>query len=68
MDASLLRRYKAKFDPQWRPLYLASPGGVALPAILIDVATLVAGSLLGIVSKHGGVRPCRHVGDGAASA
>jgi phosphatidylglycerol lysyltransferase len=48
-----LRRYKAKFDPVWRPLYLASPGGLALPAILIDVTALMAGSLSGVVSKRG---------------
>ncbi|CAH0355879.1 bifunctional lysylphosphatidylglycerol flippase/synthetase MprF [Aquabacterium sp. CECT 9606] len=48
-----LRRYKAKFKPEWIPLYLASPGGVALPAILVDVTTLIAGSLAGIVTRHG---------------
>lgn len=48
-----LRRYKAKFDPVWRPLYLASPGGVALPAILVDVAALIAGGVAGIVTRHG---------------
>lgn len=47
-----LRRYKAKFDPVWRPLYLASPGGLALPAVLIDVTALTAGSLAGIVSRR----------------
>jgi phosphatidylglycerol lysyltransferase len=49
-----LRRYKQKFDPVWTPLYLASPGGIALPAILIDVTALIAGGLTGIVGKHGG--------------
>ncbi|HJV80927.1 bifunctional lysylphosphatidylglycerol flippase/synthetase MprF [Noviherbaspirillum sp.] len=48
-----LRHYKAKFHPVWRPLYLASPGGVALPAILVDVAALMAGSVPGIISKRG---------------
>jgi phosphatidylglycerol lysyltransferase len=48
-----LRRYKQKFDPVWRPLYLASPGGLALPAILLDITALMAGSLSGIVSRHG---------------
>lgn len=47
-----LRRYKAKFDPTWTPLYLASPGGLALPTILVDVAALMAGGLTGIVSKY----------------
>lgn len=38
-----LRQYKEKFDPQWEPKYLASPGGLRLPRILANVATLVAG-------------------------
>ena len=33
------------------PRYLASPGGLALPAILVDVAALMAGGLFGIVLK-----------------
>jgi phosphatidylglycerol lysyltransferase len=47
-----LRRYKQKFAPVWTPLYLASPGGIALPAILLDVTALIAGGLTGIVSKR----------------
>jgi phosphatidylglycerol lysyltransferase len=50
-----LRRYKAKFSPEWQPKYLASTGGFALPKILFDVSTLVAGGLRGVVGK-GGVR------------
>ncbi|HWQ40373.1 MAG TPA: phosphatidylglycerol lysyltransferase domain-containing protein [Burkholderiales bacterium] len=46
-----LRRYKEKFDPVWTPLYLASPGGIALPAVLVDLTALIAGSLTGIVLK-----------------
>jgi phosphatidylglycerol lysyltransferase len=38
-----LRRYKAKFGPQWRPRYLAAPGGLALPGILLDVTRLIGG-------------------------
>jgi phosphatidylglycerol lysyltransferase len=38
-----LRRYKQKFDPDWRPRYLACPGGLALPRVLMDVTTLIAG-------------------------
>lgn len=38
-----LRRYKAKFDPQWLPRYLIAPGGLALPRILLDVSMLIAG-------------------------
>ena len=38
-----LRRYKERFTPQWRPRYLASPGGWALPRVLVDVTSLIAG-------------------------
>ena len=46
-----LRRYKAKFLPEWRPKYLASPGGLALPRVLIDVSSLISGGLKGLVAK-----------------
>jgi len=38
-----LRRYKEKFGPEWRPRYLACPGGLALPRVLMEVTTLIAG-------------------------
>ena len=47
-----LRRYKKKFGPVWSPRYLASPGGLALPATLIDVTALAAGGLRGVVLKR----------------
>jgi len=40
-----LRRYKAKFDPDWEPRYLVARGGIALPRVLIDVSTLIAGGV-----------------------
>jgi phosphatidylglycerol lysyltransferase len=40
-----LRRYKAKFDPVWEPRYLVARGGIALPRVLIDVSTLIAGGV-----------------------
>lgn len=46
-----LRAYKQKFDPVWRPRYLASPGGLALPRILANVATLISGGWRGLVAK-----------------
>jgi phosphatidylglycerol lysyltransferase len=46
-----LRKYKEKFDPVWRPRYLASPGGLALPRVLLDVAALIAGGVREVVSK-----------------
>ncbi|MDI3258584.1 MAG: bifunctional lysylphosphatidylglycerol flippase/synthetase MprF [Sinobacteraceae bacterium] len=40
-----LRRYKEKFHPQWRPRFLASPGGMVLPRVLLDTAALIAGGI-----------------------
>jgi phosphatidylglycerol lysyltransferase len=46
-----LRQYKEKFNPEWTPKYLASPGGLALPRILTNVATLISGGLKGVLGK-----------------
>ena len=46
-----LRQYKEKFDPIWEPMYLASPGGLALPRILTNLAALISGGLRGVVTK-----------------
>ena len=46
-----LRLYKEKFDPVWEPRYLASPGGLILPRILANVASLTSGGLKGVVVK-----------------
>jgi len=46
-----LRKFKGKFHPHWRPKYLASPGGLALPGILTDVATLISGGVKGLIGK-----------------
>jgi phosphatidylglycerol lysyltransferase len=46
-----LRDYKEKFTPTWEPRYLASPGGLALPRVVANVAALVSGGLSGMVRK-----------------
>lgn len=46
-----LHRYKDKFDPEWEPRYLAVPAGVALPVVLANVASLIAGGLSGVVRR-----------------
>ncbi len=46
-----VREYKEKFDPVWEPRYLASPGGLALPRIMTNVASLIGGGFAGILSK-----------------
>ncbi|MDB4949931.1 MAG: putative rane protein [Gemmatimonadetes bacterium] len=40
-DSAAVRAFKQRFAPVWEPRYLASPGGLALPRILTDVATLM---------------------------
>ncbi|HUT70127.1 MAG TPA: bifunctional lysylphosphatidylglycerol flippase/synthetase MprF [Desulfatiglandales bacterium] len=46
-----LRQYKEKFDPEWVPEYLACPGGLAVPRILANIATLVSGGMKGVIAK-----------------
>jgi phosphatidylglycerol lysyltransferase len=46
-----LRHYKAKFQPVWDPKYLVAPAGIALPRILLDVSTLIAGGLKELFAK-----------------
>ncbi|MBZ5590246.1 MAG: bifunctional lysylphosphatidylglycerol flippase/synthetase MprF [Acidobacteriia bacterium] len=46
-----LRQYKGKFNPQWEAKYMASPGGLALPRIVTNVAALISGGVKGVVRK-----------------
>lgn len=46
-----LKHYKDKFDPEWEPRYMAVPGGIALPMILANVASLISGGLTGVVRR-----------------
>lgn len=46
-----LRGFKEKFAPVWEPRYLASPGGITLPRVLANVATLISGGVSGLVHK-----------------
>ena len=38
-----LRSFKEKFHPQWRGRYIAYPLSTPLPALLVDIAALIAG-------------------------
>jgi phosphatidylglycerol lysyltransferase len=46
-----LRYFKQKFAPDWEPRYLAAPGGLALPRIMIDATTLISGGVKGVFLK-----------------
>jgi len=46
-----LRQYKEKFYPQWFPRYIACPGGLAVPRILVNISALTSGGLKGVFLK-----------------
>jgi phosphatidylglycerol lysyltransferase len=46
-----LRQYKDKYLPEWRPRYLAAPGGLRLPFVLANVAAVVSRGLKGVVLR-----------------
>jgi phosphatidylglycerol lysyltransferase len=43
-----VRRFKDKYDPVWRPRYLAAPQKWALPMLLADVGLLSSGGVAGL--------------------
>lgn len=47
-----LRQYKEKFDPQWRPKYLVSPGGLALTQCCTNLTTLISGGIKEVVTDE----------------
>jgi phosphatidylglycerol lysyltransferase len=48
-----LYHFKAKFDPDWRPRYLASPPGLSVPIILLTITRLIAGNSVRITARPG---------------
>lgn len=46
-----LRKYKQKFNPKWQPRYLVSPGGLALPAIVTNLASVISRGMGGVLLK-----------------
>ena len=49
-----LRQYKEKFLPEWRSRYLAAPGRLALPRVLLDVTTLISGGIVDTFRRDDG--------------
>jgi phosphatidylglycerol lysyltransferase len=47
-----LRKYKEKFNPVWRPRYLAAPDGIAMAGALLDVTALISGGVRKVLRKH----------------
>ncbi len=46
-----LRSFKQKFQPEWRPRFVAVPGGTLPLAALKDVAILISGGPVGLIRK-----------------
>ncbi len=46
-----VRQYKEKFNPQWRPKYLACRGSFALPRAITSIAALTSRGLAGVIHK-----------------
>lgn len=46
-----LRRFKQKFLPDWRPRFLAAPGGAALPQVGLDLVALISGGIKGVIGR-----------------
>jgi phosphatidylglycerol lysyltransferase len=46
-----LRKFKEKFDPVWRPRYLAAPDGIATAGALLDVTALISGGVRKVLRK-----------------
>ena len=46
-----LRNFKDKYDPEWSPRYLVYPGGISLPFVLRDIASLISGGVRGVFAK-----------------
>ena len=46
-----LRKYKEKFEPEWRVKYLVCPGGLAIVRVLSDILSLTSRGIKGSVGK-----------------
>jgi phosphatidylglycerol lysyltransferase len=46
-----LRKFKEKFNPVWRPRYLAAPDGFAMAGALLDVTALISGGVRNVLRK-----------------
>ncbi len=53
-----LRAFKQKFSPVWTPQYLACPGGLNIPQVLLDLNALISGGLGRLIGSSA-LRPKR---------
>jgi phosphatidylglycerol lysyltransferase len=46
-----LRAFKNKFNPEWRPRYMAVAGGLNPVLALADVTVLISGGFRGVIAR-----------------
>lgn len=46
-----VRAYKGKYDPVWRPRYIAAPNRWAIPLVLADMGLLTSGGVAGLAKR-----------------
>ena len=46
-----VRAYKGKYDPIWRPRYIAAPNKWAIPMLLADMGLLTSGGVSGLAKR-----------------
>jgi phosphatidylglycerol lysyltransferase len=46
-----VRAYKGKYDPVWRPRYIAAPHKWAIPLVLADMGLLTSGGVAGLAKR-----------------
>jgi lysylphosphatidylglycerol synthetase-like protein (DUF2156 family) len=46
-----VRAYKGKYDPVWRPRYIAAPNKWAIPLLLADMGLLTSGGVAGLAKR-----------------
>lgn len=47
-----LRAFKAKFNPEWHPVYLAAPSQLVIPKALGNLTLLSSGGILGLLQRE----------------
>ncbi len=47
-----VHRYKDKYDPVWRPRYIAGPSKWAIPGLLADVGLMSSGGVSGLTRRN----------------
>jgi phosphatidylglycerol lysyltransferase len=46
-----VRSYKGKYDPVWRPRYIAAPNRWSIPLILADMGLLTSGGMASLAKR-----------------